>query len=195
MIFANMNLDRQLGDVTTSAKGTKSAPLTDGNGSLNFQLATPDKPLHAPFGASADNDPQATRKTICLRVHAELEASLFNADAYMSDYIAKHSNRLFKCKQMTYKPLLQLKEDYPALFRAKINTNGSKACMFWGRLNSEDAAHHKISENVGWFQRCASEAFGQWGRNVGSRSMSQICCATRAMASARFAGNCNPCLN
>ena len=54
-----------------------------------------------------------------------------NVDAYMSDYIAKHANRLFKGKQMTYKPLLQLKEDYPALFRAKINTGGSKACKFW----------------------------------------------------------------
>ena len=50
-------------------------------------------------------------KTICFRVHEELEASLSNVDAYMSDYIAKHANRLFKNKQMTYKPLLQLKED------------------------------------------------------------------------------------
>ena len=35
MNFANMELNWQLGDVTTSAKGIKSAPLTDGNGSLN----------------------------------------------------------------------------------------------------------------------------------------------------------------
>ena len=81
------------------------------NGSLNFQLTTPDQTLHAPFGASAYNDPGATRKTICFRVHEELEVSLSNVDAYMSDYIAKHANRLFKNKQMTYKPLLQLKED------------------------------------------------------------------------------------
>ena len=44
-------------------------------------------------------------------MHEELEARLSNVDAYMSDYIAKHANRLFKHKQMTYKPLLQLKED------------------------------------------------------------------------------------
>ena len=132
MIFANMDLDWQLGDVTASAKGIKSAPLTDGkNGSLTFQLTVPEHALHAPFGASAYNDPGATRKTICFRVHEELEASLSNVDAYMSDYIAKHANRLFKNKQMTYKPLLQLKEDYPALFRAKINIGGSKACKFW----------------------------------------------------------------
>ena len=55
MMFANMtNIDWQLGDVTTSAKGIRSAPLMDGkNNSLHFQLTTPDKPLYAPFGASA----------------------------------------------------------------------------------------------------------------------------------------------
>ena len=132
MILANMNLDWQVGDIVTSAKGIRSAPLTDGkNNSLNFQLTKSDQPLQAPFGASAYNDPAATRKTICFRCHEELEASLSNVDAYMSDYIAKHSNRLFKGKQMTYKPLLQLKEDYPALLRAKINMSGSKACKFW----------------------------------------------------------------
>ena len=101
------------------------------NASLSCQVTTPDKALHAPLAASAYNDPQATRTTICLSVHEELQASLSNVDAYFSDYIAKHSNRLFKGKPMTYKPLLQLKEDYPALFRAKINTGGSKACKFW----------------------------------------------------------------
>ena len=132
MIFANMNLDWQLGDVQTSAKGIKSAPLTDKkNNSLSFQLTPSDTPLHAPFGASAYNDPHATRKNICFRCHEELEASLSNVDAYMSDYIAKHSNRLFKGKPMTYKPLLQIKEDYPALLRAKINMSGSRACKFW----------------------------------------------------------------
>ena len=49
----------------------------------------------------------------------------------MSGYIAKHANRLFKGKQMTYKPPLQIKEDYPALLRAEINMSGSKACKFW----------------------------------------------------------------
>ena len=63
MNFANMELNWQIGDVTTSAKGIKSAPLTDGkNGSLTFQLTVPEHPLHAPFGASAYNDPGATRK-------------------------------------------------------------------------------------------------------------------------------------
>ena len=32
---------------------------------------------------------------------------------------------------MTYKPLLQTKEDYPALFRAKINTSGTESRSFW----------------------------------------------------------------
>ena len=101
------------------------------NNGLDFQLTTPDKPRHAPFGASAYNDPQATRKSICFRVHEELESKLCDVDAYMCNYITKNSARLFKGKQMTYKPLLQTKEDYPALLRAKINTGGTKACRFW----------------------------------------------------------------
>ena len=32
---------------------------------------------------------------------------------------------------MTYKPLLLLKDDYPALVRCKINVRGTKACRFW----------------------------------------------------------------
>ena len=133
MRFANMtNIDWQLGDVTTSAKGIRSAPLMDGkNNSLHFQLTTPDKPLYAPFGASAYNDPQAIRKSICFRVHEDLESKLCDVDAYVGSYIAKNSARLFKGKQMTYKPLLQTKEDYPALLRAKINTSGTRACRFW----------------------------------------------------------------
>ena len=91
-MFANMtNIDWQLGDVTTSAKGIRSAPLMDGkNNSLHFQLTTPDKPLYAPFGASAYNDPQATRKSICFRVHEDLESKLCDVDAYMGNYIAKN---------------------------------------------------------------------------------------------------------
>ena len=35
---------------------------------------------------------------------------------------------------MTYKPLLSLKEDYPALLRCKINTVGQRATKFWTPL-------------------------------------------------------------
>ena len=66
-----------------------------------------------------------------IRAHEELESELCDVDAYMSDYIARNSARLVKGKQMAYKPLLQTKEDYPALFRAKINTSGTKSCRFW----------------------------------------------------------------
>ena len=195
MIFANMDLNWQLRDVTTSAKGIKSAPLTDGkNGSLTFQLTVPEHALHAPFGASAYNDPGATRKTICFRVHEELEACLSNVDAYMSDYIAKHANRLFKNKQMTYKPLLQLKEDYPALFRAKINIGGSKACKFWtpqyGRCDPPQNLRDCGLVPVVCFRSLwimVSECALRW--------MSQTLCATRALKSARSCKERIPCFN
>ena len=50
-----------LGDVQTSSKGIRSAPLTDASGNPVFIIA--EEQLSAPFGASAFNDPDATRKT------------------------------------------------------------------------------------------------------------------------------------
>ena len=50
-----------LGDVQTSSKGIRSAPLTDSIGNPVFIVAQ--EQLSAPFGASAFNDPDATRKT------------------------------------------------------------------------------------------------------------------------------------
>ena len=53
-----------IGDVVTSSKGNKTAPITDAKGQPIFlQLTTPREPLEAPFGASAYNDPTVVRKT------------------------------------------------------------------------------------------------------------------------------------
>ena len=124
-----------IGDVITSSKGNKTAPITNVKGEPIFlQLTTPKEPLTAPFGASAYNDPQATRKNICFRCTEELEQTISAIDHYMEAYLKEHSQRLFKGKQMTYKPLLSLKEDYPALLRCKINTVGQRAARFWTPL-------------------------------------------------------------
>ena len=57
-----------LGDVQTSSKGIRSAPLTDESGSSVFIVACRETPLTAPFGASAYNDQAASRKNICFGV-------------------------------------------------------------------------------------------------------------------------------
>ena len=131
MIFANMNLDWQLGDVTTSAKGIKSAPLTDGNRQPELSIDNAGQSTARALWSIRLQRSSSSKKTICFRVHEELEASLSNVDAYTSDYMAKHANRLFKGKQMTYKPSMSLKEEYPALVRCKINMAGARRARFW----------------------------------------------------------------
>ena len=125
-------MDWQLGDVQTSPKGIRSAPLTDSKGNpIIVHLADLQKALTAPFGSSAFNDPTAARQHICFRIDSELQEKIATVDLYMADYIKTHAARLFKGKNMTYKPLLLLKDDYPALVRCKINVRGTKACRFW----------------------------------------------------------------
>ena len=123
----------EIGEVVTNAKGVKSAQILDRRGSLIVQnLATPREPLSTPFGASAFNDPTATRKNICFRLNPILTERISKIDKFMSGYIAKHSNRLFKGRQLTYKPILVPgKEEYSPLIRCKINTTGLKACRCW----------------------------------------------------------------
>ena len=125
-------MDWQLGDVQTSPKGIRSAPLTDSKGNpIIVHLADLQKALTAPFGYSAFNDPNAALQNICFRADSELQEKIATVDAYMADYIKTHAARLFKGKHMTYKPLLLLKDDYPALVQCNINVRGTKACRFW----------------------------------------------------------------
>ena len=132
MLVNTMTIDWQLGDVQTSTKGIKSAPITDKKGNPVFCMLTKeDQPLSAPFGASAYNGPTAIRQSICFRCHEQLESAMTSIDSYMAQYVKEHSQRLFKGKQMTYKPCLSIKEDCAALLRAKVNVGGSKPCRFW----------------------------------------------------------------
>ena len=117
-----------LGDVQISSKGIRSAPLTDEDGQAVFIVSKDE--LSAPFGASAYNDPDATRKNICFRCSPEVERQFEQIDQYMTTYVQEHSQRLFKGKSMTYKPALQSKEDDTPLLRCKIHMSGALSCRF-----------------------------------------------------------------
>ena len=70
-------MDWQLGDVQTSPKGIRSAPLTDSKGNpIIVHLADLQKALTAPFGSSAFNDPTAARQHICFRIDSELQEKI-----------------------------------------------------------------------------------------------------------------------
>ena len=114
------NINCVLGDVQTSTKGVKSAPLFDTKGNpITQQLTEENAPLTAPFGSSAFNDPEAQRHNICFRCSPELESRVPNIDKFMAEYINGNATRPFKGKHMTYKPLLLTKEDNPTLIRCK----------------------------------------------------------------------------
>ena len=50
MLVTNMSIDWQLGDVQTSSKGIKSAPITDKKGNPVFWMLTQkEQPLSAPI--------------------------------------------------------------------------------------------------------------------------------------------------
>ena len=106
-----------LGDIQTSSKGIRSAPLTDSIGNPVFIVAQ--EHLSAAFGASAFNDPDATRKNICFRCTPAIEAQFDAIGTYMQSYIQDNSQRLFRGKAMSYKPALQTKEDYAPCFASK----------------------------------------------------------------------------
>ena len=78
-------MDWELGNVQTSSKGIRSAPLTNADGSpIIVQLTGAHNPLIAPFGSSAYNDPTAVRHNICFRCDQDLEEKIKRVDAYMS---------------------------------------------------------------------------------------------------------------
>ena len=129
---ATMPKDWEIGDIQSNQKGVKSAPLSRKGSPIFQSLSNSSQPLTTPFGASAFNDEQATRKNICFRCPPSLADQLNKIDSYMRHYIEKHSGRLFKGKKVTYKPLLvPQKDDYEPLIRCKINTAGQKVVRCW----------------------------------------------------------------
>ena len=141
-----------LGDVQTSSKGIRSAPLTDENGQAVFIVCA--DPLTAPFGASAFNDPAASRKNICFRCTPDIETQFEEIDRFMESYIQEHSQRLFKGKAITYKPALQIKEDYAPLLRCKINMSGTRVCRFWTPMYTRRDAPDELKECSLWPRIC-----------------------------------------
>ena len=74
---ATPEMNWELSDIITNAKNVRSATITDKKGALVTQnIASKTEPLSTPFGASAFNDPTATRKNLCLRCPKTLEEKI-----------------------------------------------------------------------------------------------------------------------
>ena len=131
-MLSTTTMDWQLGDVQTSPKGIRSAPLTDSKGSpIIVHLADLQKALTALLAPPLSTTRLHHAKTFVFGLTPSLKRKLRPLIRTWQTTSKKHAARLFKGKQMTYKPLLLTKDDYPPLIRCKINVRGTKACRCW----------------------------------------------------------------
>ena len=121
----------QIGEVLTSQKGAKCAPISDNGKPIILQLTSIHEPLTSPFGISSFGAEETTRKSLELRCTPELEAFVIRLDAWARAYIQDNAERLFKGKAIDYRDCLQVKGEYPSQLRCKLNIAGTKSCRFW----------------------------------------------------------------
>ena len=132
----------QLSQLQTG-KGVKTAAASYNGASCKFLLSSSEW-FAAPFGASAYQDPQATRLTMELDVTDKAVQPLLQAvDRWVVKFVIV--NKLFGdmsaediAKQ--YHPCLQFSEKYNShRVRTKINTEGLNSCK-WFRHPDKDSA-------------------------------------------------------
>jgi len=133
MAFAKLSV----GDIYVNPKGTKTCLLSN-SGEKFFYTAS--APTRTPFGPNNfDKDPAATRQSIEFRCNTqEMEAYFTSLDSWMVEYLAAHSERIFK-KVLTleqvrgmYHPTLRVQQGYAPLLRCKVNMPGSRnEVRFW----------------------------------------------------------------
>ena len=111
----------------TSAKGQKSAPIfADSKPCPNLQLCTVDKPMLAPFGASAygDVDNKATRLNMELDLCDEQCKHLSALDEWAQEQAKKLGLR------GEYRPCVGIDKHGNRRLRAKVSTSGVHAAKF-----------------------------------------------------------------
>ena len=126
-----------------AGKGCKTAAASYNGAPCKFLLSA-DEWFSAPFGASAYQDPQATRLTMELDVTGKAVQPLLQAvDRWVVQYVIEQ--KLFGdmsaediAKQ--YHPCLQFSDKYNShRLRTKLNTEGMHSCK-WFRHPDKDSA-------------------------------------------------------
>ena len=121
-----------VGEVLTSQKGARCAPINDNGKPMSLQLTSIHDPLSSPFGISSFGPEETIRKSLELRCSLELETFLQRLDAWVRAYLQDNAERLFKGKAIEYRDCLQLKGEYPSPVRCKLNTAGTMSFRCWG---------------------------------------------------------------
>ena len=132
MPLSEVNFDNwHIGEVLTSQKGARCAPISENGKPIVLQLTSIHEPLTSPFGISSFGPEETIRKSLELRCTPELEAFVQRLDVWARGYLPDNAERLFKGKAIDYRDCLQVKGDYPSQLRCKLNIAGTKSCRFW----------------------------------------------------------------
>ena len=122
-----------IGDIVTSSKGAKSAPITSDGAPATCTMP----PMRVAFEPSAYGDSEATRVSIVFRPDDETIAELELLDESILGVASMQSLRLFgKSKTVeqlreTYTPIVKAFDRYPSVFKAKINLKPPAPVKIW----------------------------------------------------------------
>ena len=116
------------------AKGVKTANASLNGGPVEFLIS--DEFLRAPFGASAFQDPTATRLTLELEVTSSPALPLLQAvDEWAIEYVSRNNilgSLTADEVARQYSSPLQVSERFPSTrIRTKVNTCGTFGCKFY----------------------------------------------------------------
>ena len=140
------NLPFALGEVQTSKRGQKFAPITVNGQTPLFQLTDLEHPVLAPFGCGVyqeRGDETRLNLDVQLTEGSDLLAVLEGYDRFFED-------QLKGTPRSTYHPMVSRDEQnqYPPKFRIKVNTTGSAAAKFWS-LEKQMLGHARDVETRG----------------------------------------------
>ena len=120
-----------VGELTTSTRGQKSAPVfADSKPSPHIQLTDVAHPMTAPFGASAYNDPEATRLNCELDLSPAQVAQLGKLDEWAKARAKELGLR------GEYRPCVGLDKHGNQRVRVKVSTTGVHAARFWDTVRT-----------------------------------------------------------
>jgi len=126
----------QIGSVAVSAKGAKSAPITE-YGTTKPAFWKSHENMYVVLEPGAYNDHNATKVNLMLRLTEAQENSLMDLDNWCLDYAVKNSERLFgktlpvEQVRARYVPRVKTSEMYQSTIRVKMNLTGLGAVRFW----------------------------------------------------------------
>jgi len=133
------------GELLVNAKGGKSCNIVCEGETPKFRFATPENPIHSPYGAGAW-DLGSTRLNLDFAITDDLRPFLVQLDNWAKQTIKDNSMKFFgkKLKEVDSVYTSCIKQHskggivYADTVRCKLNTQGARTCRFW------DEKHNKI---------------------------------------------------